>query len=93
MGAMGWGNFVLGTGPERQRKAMKHSSIPRNTSMQHKNSHAAFQELAITSATCIYPFRLAFSFSDGKISRKSRHVAAFVLKGAEFLVGYARDMV
>ena len=70
MGAMGWGNFVLGTGPERQRRAMKHSSIPRNTSMQHKNLHSVFQELAIIFATCIYPFRLAFGFAYDKKSAK-----------------------
>ena len=69
---MGWGNFVLDTGPERQRRAMKHSSIPRNTSMRHKNLHSVFQELAIISATCIYPFRLAFSFAYGIIFSASR---------------------
>ena len=76
MGATGWGSFAPDTSPGRRRRTGNVTQLPRNPSMQHKNLHSAFQELAITSATCVHLCKLAFALSDLRLvlrtaSRKS----------------------
>ena len=49
---------------EGRRRPRNVAPLPRNPSIRHENLHSAFQELAITSATCVHLCKLAFALSD-----------------------------